>query len=268
MWDESRTLEGSSGKPTEVAGQPGPRPSHFPNSNPNMNESPTNEDRIEPVSLSQQVAIKLRDEILSGAREPGAPIVVRDLVERLGVSHIPIREALRELEAESLVVSRPGQSVIVSGVDLDELRDLYRLRRLLEVDAVRRAFADYTPEFLDGARRIYDELLGLAPPSQDDSRWWGVHKRYHWWFLEPGLTPWSTKLLQLVWQASERYQRLYILVFGSVEEANAEHDRVLEVASSGDLDRFIDAWLHHLDRTEESIASGYKARHRGAEVSS
>ena len=92
----------------------------------------------------------------------------------------------------------------------------------------------------------------------------GVHKRYHWRFLEPGLTPWSTKLLQLVWQTSERYQRLYILVFGSVAEANVEHDSVLTVASKGDRDSFIDAWLHHLDRTEKSIASGYMARHGDA----
>jgi len=232
-----------------------------------MNQASENPDRIEQVSLSQQVATKLRTEILSGAIEPGAPIVVRDLVERLGVSHIPIREALRALEAESLVVSRPGQSVIVSGVDLDELLDLYRLRRLIEVDAIRRAFPLYTAEFLDEARRIYEELLRLAP-SQADSRWWASHRLYHWWFLEPGLTPWSTKLLTLVWQTSERYQRLYILVFGSAEEANVEHDRVLAEASSGDLDSFIDAWLHHLDRTEESIVSGYMARHGEADDSS
>lgn len=232
-----------------------------------MNQASENPDRIEQVSLSHQVATKLRTEILSGAIEPGAPIVVRDLVERLGVSHIPIREALRALEAESLVVSRPGQSVIVSGVDLDELLDLYRLRRLIEVDAIRRAFPHYTAEFLDEARSIYEELLRLAP-SQADSRWWAVHRRYHWCFLEPGLTPWSTKLLTLVWQTSERYQRLYILVFGSVEEANVEHDRVLAVASSGDLDSFIDAWLHHLGRTEESIASGYMARHGDVDDSS
>jgi len=232
-----------------------------------MNQASENPDRIEQVSLSHQVASKLRTEILSGAIEPGAPIVVRDLVERLGVSHIPIREALRALEAESLVVSRPGQSVIVSGVDLDELLDLYRLRRLIEVDAIRRAFPNYTAEFLAEARRIYAELLRLAP-SRGDSRWWAVHRRYHWWFLEPGLTPWSTKLLTLVWQTSERYQRLYILVFGSVEEANVEHDRVLAVASSGDLDSFIDAWLHHLNRTEESIASGYMARHGEVDDSS
>jgi DNA-binding GntR family transcriptional regulator len=226
----------------------------------NMGQVSMNDDRIEQVNLPQRVANWLRNQILSGAREPGAPLVVRDLVERLGVSHIPIREALRELEAESLVVSRPGQSVVVAGVDIEELRDLYRLRRLIEVDAVRRAFGAYTPEYLDEANAIFDELRELTP-RQDDSQWWGVHKRYHWWFLEPGLTPWSTKLLQLVWQASERYQRLYTLVFGSVDDANVEHERILAVATGNDLEAFVEAWLHHLDRTEETIASGYMARH-------
>lgn len=228
--------------------------------------SQSSSDRIEQVSLSQQVATKLRTDILSGAIEPRAPIVVRDLAERLGVSHIPIREALRELEAESLVVSRPGHSVIVSGVDLDELHDLYRLRRLIEVDAIRRAFPHYTAEYLNEARRIYDQLLEL-PPNQAESRWWGVHRQYHWSFLEPGMTVWSTKLLKLVWQTAERYQRLYILVFGSVEDANEEHQRMLTVAANGDLESFIDAWLHHLDRTEESIATGYKAQHSRTDAS-
>lgn len=222
-----------------------------------------NDDRIQQVNLPQRVAAWLRNQILSGAREPGATLVVRDLVERLGVSHIPIREALRELEAESLVVSKPGQSVVVAGVDIEELRDLYRLRRLLEIDAIHRAFDAYTPEYLDGARSIFDELLGMTP-RKEDSRWWAVHKRYHWWFLEPGLTQWSTKLLQLVWQSSERYQRLYTLVFGSVDDANVEHERILAGAAGGDVGAFIDAWTHHLDRTEETIASGYLARHGDA----
>lgn len=225
-----------------------------------MKHAALGEKRIEAVSLSEQVAVRLRNDILTGAIAPGAPIVVRDLVERLGVSHIPIREALRALEAESLVVSRPGQSVIASEVDLDDLRDLYRLRRVLEADVLRRGFEDYDEGFLNSARSLYDELLSLTP-GPPDSGWWGAHRRYHWCFLEPGLTPWSTRLLQLLWQTAERYQRLYVLVFASAEAANVEHDRILKTAAGGDVDAFVDAWLKHLTRTEQSIASGYVARH-------
>lgn len=229
-----------------------------------MTQPRRDDDRIEQVNLSQRAAQWLRNQILSGALEPGSALVVRDLVGRLGVSHIPIREALRELEAESLVVSRPGQSVVVAGVDIGELHDLYRLRRLIEVDAIHRAFPSYTPEYLEETRKVYEGLLEETP-LEEDGHWWSAHKRYHWRFLAPGLTPWATRLLQLVWQSSERYQRLYTLVFGSVDEANAEHDRILIVAAGGDVDAFVEAWLHHLDKTEDTIASGYVARHGNPE---
>jgi DNA-binding GntR family transcriptional regulator len=222
----------------------------------------TDSQRLDRESLAKQAAARLRDEILSGAAPPGERLVVRDLVERWGVSHIPIREALRELEAESLVESRPRHGVVVAGVDIDELADLYRLRRLLEVDAVRRAFGHFTDDHVERARGLLDDLLALTP-QQWQGNWWEAHRRYHWVFLEPGLSPWATRLLQLVWQSCERYQRLYTLVFGSVDDANHEHDRILSAAAGGDVDVFLDAWLVHLDHTERTIASGYRARHDG-----
>ena len=222
----------------------------------------TDSHRLDRASLAKQAAARLRDEILSGAAPPGERLVVRDLVERWGVSHIPIREALRELEAESLVESRPRQGVVVAGVDIDELADLYRLRRLLEVDAIRRAFAHFTDDHVRGARGALDDLLALRP-QQRKGNWWEAHQRYHWAFLQPGLSPWATRLLQLVWQSCERYQRLYTLVFGSVDDANREHHRILEAATGSDVDVFLDAWLVHLDHTESTIASGYRAHHDG-----
>lgn len=219
--------------------------------------------RIDRGSLAKQAAARLRDEILSGAAPPGERLLVRDLVERWGVSHIPIREALRELEAESLVESRPGHGVVVAKVDIDELGDLYRLRRLLEVDALRRGFDAFTDDHVRHARQALEELLALTP-QQREGNWWMAHQRYHWAFLRPGLSPWATRLLRLVWQSCERYQRLYTLVFGSVDDANREHHRILDAAAGRDMDLFLDAWLRHLDHTEQTIASGYLARHQAA----
>jgi len=69
-------------------------------------------------------------------------------------------------------------------------------------------------------------------------------------FLQPGLSLWATKLLQVVWQSCERYQRLYTLMLGSVDDTNREHHRILETAASRDINVFLDAWLQHLDHTE------------------
>lgn len=220
------------------------------------------DDRISRESMSERVAARLRDEILSGTLAPGQRLIVRELVERLGVSHIPIREALRELAAESLVEYRPSQSVVVAGVDINELHDLYRVRRLLELDAAERAFPAYTSEYLAHVREALARLIALTP-EHEDGAWWEAHQRYHFAFLEPGLSPWSMRLLRLVWQSCWRYQRLFTLVFASAHDANHEHRRILEAAEGDDMQAFLDAWVRHLEQIEDTITRGYQA-HREA----
>ena len=85
---------------------------------------------IESRSVVKQAMIELRRSILSGALAPGRELSLRELAEMLQVSIIPVREALRSLEGEGLVVTRPGRSARVAPLDLDELQGLYRLRRL------------------------------------------------------------------------------------------------------------------------------------------
>ena len=87
---------------------------------------------IQSRSVVEQVMTELRRSILSGALEPGREFSLRELAEMLHVSIIPVREALRGLESEGLVVTRPGRSALVAPLDLDELQGIYRLRRLLE----------------------------------------------------------------------------------------------------------------------------------------
>src|SRR5947207_3329136 len=93
---------------------------------------------IEPRSVVEQVMTELRRSILSGALAPGRELSLRELAEMLQVSIIPVREALRSLESEGLVVTRPGRSARVAPLDLDELQGLYRLRRRLEPELAQR----------------------------------------------------------------------------------------------------------------------------------
>lgn len=221
----------------------------------------TDRQRLDRESLATQArgAAPRRDPLRSGPAgdsDPG-PGPGRALGRE---PHPDPRSAAR---ARSRVTDRvtPPPGVVVARVDIDELRDLYRLRRLLEVDAVRRGFDAFTDDHVRRARHALDELLALTP-QQRDGNWWAAHHRYHWVFLRPGLSPRATKLLQLVWQSCERYQRRYTLVFGSVDDANREHHRILDAAVGDDVDAFLEAWLQHLDHTERTVASGCRARHR------
>jgi len=90
----------------------------------------------ENLPTRDRVLRKLRGAILSGRFEPGQRLLERDLVERMGVSRTPIREALRMLELEGLITTVPYKSPVVTRPTLDDARELYEARAALEGQAV------------------------------------------------------------------------------------------------------------------------------------
>src|SRR3954471_16684921 len=100
----------------------------------------------------------LREAILTGRLEAGAPLPLDRLAEQFGTSVIPIREALRRLEAERLVVLRPHRTAQVAELSSAELKDLYRVRLLLDPEAVRLAHGQLTPADLQHMRDLADQM--------------------------------------------------------------------------------------------------------------
>lgn len=215
--------------------------------------------KIERRSLAEEVARRLRHDILTGVYSPGERLVVQSVEQRYGVSHIPIREALRTLENEALIVSRRGSGAVVASVSLEDLHDIYALRRLVEVDVLRRAIAVYDEAVLEEAEAAFEAVHGLAPSAAGEL-WWPAHRRFHMALLRPGLSPWTERVLRLLWQSVERYQRLYTLVFGDVATADREHRQLLELAREGDEERLVTAWLKHLDEKEQRVADGFLSK--------
>src|SRR5690242_17465200 len=91
--------------------------------------------------LRQQVLDGLRQAIIAGRLEPGARLTERELTEMMGVSRTVVREALRQLESEGLIENIPNKGPVVRTLSLDEARDLYAVRAVLEGFAAR-LFAD------------------------------------------------------------------------------------------------------------------------------
>jgi DNA-binding GntR family transcriptional regulator len=123
----------------------------------------TTDDTIRRVSTAADVAERLRRDLLNGGIGPGERIKMTTLEKRFGVSHIPIREALRQLEAEGFVHTLPTGGTVAAGVDLEDLEGLYELRRLIEGQVVYRAVEAATPEDLAALQGALDGLLA-APP--------------------------------------------------------------------------------------------------------
>ncbi len=103
----------------------------------------------------------IREDIVAGRLGLGSRITIDDLASRYGVSHMPIREALRELHGEGLVVIEPNRGARVRPVDLTFVENFFDTRSALEVVLTRRTARRCTPALIAELQRIEDELEGL-----------------------------------------------------------------------------------------------------------
>ena len=208
-------------------------------------------------SLVDDVTERLRSEILSGEIQPGEHILVGDLGRQLEVSHIPIREALRRLEAEGLVVTSPQRATVAAGVALEDLEGLYGLRSIVEGEVARRAVPLFTEDDLAEARRLLDDLEASADPGAP--AFWALHREFHWALLAPAGSAWTRRVLEQLWQSSERYARLFASTFGSFDEAMRQHRELVDVWERGDADEAAERLVEHLDQTRRIVREGYLA---------
>ena len=155
-------------------------------------------------SLVERIVREIKDSIVSGGLRPGESFSIGELATELDVSHIPVREALRRLEADGLVMLRPGRSAIVTPLSLDELIEVYRLRLLIEPDLAGRSAKHYTDEQL-ALMQTYCERLGVGDQHSGNLRDPEAHHHLHHLLLTPAAGQHSTQIVQRLMDISDRY---------------------------------------------------------------
>jgi DNA-binding GntR family transcriptional regulator len=123
--------------------------------------------RFDPLRV--QTENQLRSAITSGVLLPGQKLIERDLCEKLGVSRPSLREALRRLEAEKLIVNIPHRGPMVATVSVEEARDLYAVRRMLEGHAAAECARHASTQQIRELKQAVDELsLAISDQSHSD----------------------------------------------------------------------------------------------------
>jgi DNA-binding GntR family transcriptional regulator len=216
-----------------------------------------------PESLVDVAADHVRSAILGGRMQPGEFVRVRELQERLGISHIPIREAIRQLEAEGLIIAPPRRTPFVAGVSLEEFTAVYELRRLIElptVRAARTAATEADDRLVREAFAAYERVA--ADPGE--SEYWKRHEEFHWALIAAGANPWTRRVLDPLWRGAERYVRLFVMTYASPDETFDLHRRLLEAYEAGDAEVIVDALEEHFAETERGVRARFVASWNGA----
>jgi DNA-binding GntR family transcriptional regulator len=203
-------------------------------------------------SLVDEAAAALRASILSGEIRAGARIRIRELEDRLGISRIPIREALRRLEAEGLVKSTPHRSTVATPLSLTELWDVYDVREALEIRAAKRSVARLRPEQLETANEARIEAAA-AIHEGDRARFFEANHRFHRLLREPGSNPTMEHIIQQLLQTADRYTNLALDVAEVAGVAEAQHRRIYEAYAARDWPAVKKETLAHLHITRNTV---------------
>jgi DNA-binding GntR family transcriptional regulator len=132
-----------------------------------------------PLSKTQFVYEWIRQEILSGALEPGSRIRQQQVAETLGVSYTPVREAIRQLQATGLLTHSPNRGSAVSSLEDGALTELYLLRGEVEGLGARLAAASISEHDLATVEGIHAEMTSIVGNAMDPGRLGELSRRFH-----------------------------------------------------------------------------------------
>ncbi|MFI8828668.1 GntR family transcriptional regulator [Streptomyces sp. NPDC053431] len=190
-------------------------------------------ERRRPPTAQQFVLEELRRAITTGELRPGGPIRQDTLAARLDVSRVPLREALKTLEAEGLVVHHVHRGYFVAELSLDDLEEIYRIRRLLETEAVRAALRNTPDGLVDSLRRIQEEVERAAGAG-DVTAMAEANRRFHFALVEASGMPRLVRLIATLWDATDAYRSLYYAQDTHRDLAVHEHRAVISAVTECD----------------------------------
>lgn len=202
----------------------------------------------------------IRDGILHGNYAAGEPLRQDALADELGVSRIPIREALRQLEAEGLVRFSPHRGAIVSSLSLAEIDEVFEIRAKLEPDLLRRALPRLTTYQLDQTDDILDRYAD-ALHSGDVSQWGELNWQFHSTLYSPAERPITLSILHRLHQQSDRYLRMQLALTHGETRANEEHRAIAAAAREGDVKRACALMRQHITDAGRSLLAFLRDRH-------
>jgi DNA-binding GntR family transcriptional regulator len=183
-------------------------------------------------TATEYVESTLKEAILSGALPGGTPLRQEDLAAAFSLSRMPIREALRQLEAQALVDFYPHRGAVVTEISAAEGADNYAIRAALEPAALRLSVPSLTAADLKRAREVVDEMD--AETSQ--SRLGELNRRFHMILYSRAARP---RLLTLVDQhlaAADRFLRFHLAAMGRNHLSQEEHRGLIDACSAHDAD--------------------------------
>jgi DNA-binding GntR family transcriptional regulator len=192
----------------------------------------------------QLVYDALRERIVSGQLEPGVRLTIRSLAELMNVSESPIREAVRQLEAEGFMTTVPHTGVSVSRLSADEVCEIVEIRKALEPLAAYLAAKHITDAELQALVEVLAEMADAAEVDDGD-RYIQLNRQFHEIIYKAGQNQRLYDLIFNLWDNIDRYSTVFRYVRGHMTRSLREHETIVDVLRSRDPEAARHAMIVH-----------------------
>ena len=211
---------------------------------------------MEIKSITESVVEYLRLQIITGELEAGQKLNETELASRLNISRPPLREAFRILENEYLVVNIPRKATYVSDISVEDLKEIYQAREMLECYAIDLLKARNIRD-LPNVTASVESASDLSIPSQDNREEVFIYLKafvdFHIKLIESAGNHWIIHFYNSISAHLARYQFIYLYIPGSGRRSIEEHNQILDFIKTGNYEKAKKFMREHINYTFEFL---------------
>ena len=198
-------------------------------------------------AASYYIANVLREAIYRGILHDNEQLLQNQLAARMGVSPIPLREALKQLETEGLVEFRGRRGAIVSGLTLEDAREIYDMLTWLECGAMKVSFDMISNALIQEEEKLLDRM----EKEEDPVKWRDMNVLFHAALYEPADRPLTLDIIAKLRRQVDRYIRNHL--DSMRKESEDQHREILAGVKAHDLPRTLRSLEDHLVNTSKDL---------------
>lgn len=217
--------------------------------------SPVNLPNLGSTPSASEIIVKyIREAVIAGDIGEGEPIRQDEIARLFNVSKIPVREALKRLEAEGLVEFKKNKGAIVSLISEEELAQIFEVRVMLETKLLELSIPNMTEDVYAEAENICSQFVD----EMDVGNWAVLNWELHQCLYSPAKRPYMLGLIRSIYDKIERYLRLQMSVDEGRLRANHEHRELVRVCKNKDVKAAVELIKHHIDGVCNSLNTSLK----------
>ena len=220
------------------------------------------------TSLTMAVAERLRDQIIRGEIPEGAQLRQDAIASQYRVSRIPVREALRQLDAEGLIEIVHNRGAIVPALSPEDIGEIFSIRALLEPEVLKLSIPRLTEQDFMEADRVLQTYVRELRQQEHVSAWGRLNWEFHSILYSRANQPRFMGIIRNVNNSGERYTRLQLYLTHGIKRANEEHHQILQLCRKRETGAACKLLRQHIQFAGESLKEALEQKRAAVQVDS